>query len=299
MRRTEAASAGERIDSKRWTRREFLHATAWTIVGGGTATGCYTGFVEPHWEKIARRHLAIRALPDALVGLRLVHVSDLHVGTTVSSDFLIAALRRAAGLRPDIVVMTGDFITHREGNGDAQYAELARVLSAFPRGRIATVAVLGNHDYGPGWSTLSVAARVEREAERAGIQVLRNQVVDVGGLDIVGVDDLWANRSNAFAAFRGRTQNAAIALCHNPDAVDGIDWRAYQGWILAGHTHGGQCKPPFLPPPLLPVENRRYTAGEIDAGGGRRLYINRGLGYLIKVRFNMRPEITLFTLNKS
>jgi predicted MPP superfamily phosphohydrolase len=70
----------------------------------------------------------------------------------------------------------------------------------------------------------------------------------------------------------------------------------FRGWVLAGHTHGGQCKPPFLPPPLLPVKNRRYVAGEYDIGPGRWMYINRGLGYLRRVRFNARPEITLFTL---
>ena len=71
------------------------------------------------------------------------------------------------------------------------------------------------------------------------------------------------------------------------------------GWVLAGHTHGGQCKPPFLRPPALPVRNKRYSAGAIDAGNGRTLYINRGLGHLIRVRFNVRPEITLFTLRRA
>jgi predicted MPP superfamily phosphohydrolase len=69
--------------------------------------------------------------------------------------------------------------------------------------------------------------------------------------------------------------------------------------VLAGHTHGGQCKPPFLPPPLLPVRNRRYTAGEFAVAPGRTLYINRGLGHLIQVRFNVRPELTLFTLERA
>lgn len=80
------------------------------------------------------------------------------------------------------------------------------------------------------------------------------------------------------------------------DALDVLDWDGYRGWILAGHTHGGQCKPPFLPPPVLPVRNTRYTSGEIPLAEGRRLYINRGLGHLLQVRFNVRPEITAFTL---
>ena len=73
-------------------------------------------------------------------------------------------------------------------------------------------------------------------------------------------------------------------------------WGDYEGWILAGHTHGGQVKPPFLPPPMLPVRNKRYTAGAFALSGNRSLYINRGLGNLWPVRFNVRPEITLFTL---
>ena len=79
-----------------------------------------------------------------------------------------------------------------------------------------------------------------------------------------------------------------MVLCHNPDALDLPIWEGVRGWVLAGHTHGGQCKPPFLPPPLLPVKNRRYTCGEFALSGGRRLYINRGLGHLIRVRI-MRP----------
>ena len=59
------------------------------------------------------------------------------------------------------------------------------------------------------------------------------------------------------------------------------------------------ARPPFLPPPLLPVKNRRYTAGEFALDGGRRLYINRGLGHLMKVRFNVRPEVTLFHLARA
>ena len=72
----------------------------------------------------------------------------------------------------------------------------------------------------------------------------------------------------------------------------------YQGWILSGHTHGGQCKPPFLPPPMLPVKNKKYSAGKFDLKDGKTLYINRALGHLWQVRFNVRPEITIFELVK-
>ena len=95
-----------------------------------------------------------------------------------------------------------------------------------------------------------------------------------------------------------RTQ-PTVVLCHNPDALDLPLWDGVRGWVLAGHTHGGQCKPPFLPPPILPVRNKRYTAGAFDVGPGRTLYVNRGLGHLLRARFNVRPELTLFTLTRA
>jgi predicted MPP superfamily phosphohydrolase len=113
--------------------------------------------------------------------------------------------------------------------------------------------------------------------------VLRNEIADVEGLQIIGMDDLWAEAFNPHMAFATRAPGrAAIVLSHNPDTADVTGWAGYEGWILSGHTHGGQCKPPFLPPPQLPVRNARYTAGEFALSGNRRLYINRGVGHLLR-----------------
>jgi predicted MPP superfamily phosphohydrolase len=114
----------------------------------------------------------------------------------------------------------------------------------------------------------------------------------------VGLDDLWARQFHPQDVLRNLDRSrGAIALSHNPDAVDLPVWGDYQGWILAGHTHGGQCKPPFLPPPILPVKNRRYTSGEFQLAGNRQLYVSRGVGHSLPVRFNARPEVTLFRLS--
>jgi predicted MPP superfamily phosphohydrolase len=283
------------LQSYYMNRRHFLKLGA--LAGASAAgVGGYTWLIEPHWEKVVERDLAITHLPPSLVGARMVQISDVHVGPRVDDGYLIDALGRAAALRPDIVVFTGDFISYRAARGDAQFDQLRGVLAHLPRGRLATLGILGNHDYGRNWAQPEVAVRVVAEAERAGVRVLRNEVASVGGLDVIGVDDLWAHRSDTKRALDARTSDAALVLCHNPDAMDELSWGDYKGWILAGHTHGGQCKPPFLPPPMLPVRNKRYTAGEIPLGNGRRLYINRGLGHLIQVRFNVRPEITSFTL---
>jgi len=108
---------------------------------------------------------------------------------------------------------------------------------------------------------------------------------------------LWSPCFDPGEILKHKSHDAAtLVLCHNPDAADKPVWDLYQGWILAGHTHGGQCKPPFLPPPLLPVRNKRYVAGEIELTGNRNMYISRGVGHLLQVRFNVRPEIPIFRL---
>jgi predicted MPP superfamily phosphohydrolase len=273
-----------------FTRRQFL---AMTGAAAGAGMGVYTWRIEPHWLEIVRRPLPIRHLPPALAGRTLAHVSDIHVGPRVDDDYVIDTFARLAGLAPDIVVVTGDFVSHH----DEMYEQMDRVYARFPRGRIATIGVLGNHDYGRGWSHPEVAERVAAIARRHGIDVLRNEIRDVEGLQIVGLDDLWADRFDPAAAFsRFDRARPALALSHNPDTVDLSGWAGYSGWILSGHTHGGQCKAPFLPPPLLPVRNRRYTCGEFVLSGGRSLYISRGVGHLIRVRFNVRPEVGLFEL---
>ena len=114
------------------------------------------------------------------------------------------------------------------------------------------------------------------------------------------MDDYWAiNFQPEKVMTQIDTNKANLVLCHNPDVCDLDVWNGYQGWILSGHTHGGQVKPPFLDPPILPVRNKKYTAGEISLSGNRTLYINRALGNLHQVRFNVRPEITLFELTST
>jgi predicted MPP superfamily phosphohydrolase len=121
----------------------------------------------------------------------------------------------------------------------------------------------------------------------------------MGGLQFAGIGDLWSPEFGAEtrAALDTLTPGQpTVVLAHNPDAQDEPIWDGVRGWVLAGHTHGGQVKPPFLPPPILPVRNKRYSSGRFEVGPGRTLYINRGLGHLQQVRFNARPELTLFTL---
>ncbi|REJ74905.1 MAG: phosphoesterase [Acidobacteria bacterium] len=276
------------------SRRKLLGYLLGTGLGATFGAGLYTWRVEPHWVEIVHRVLAVRDLPPSLEGALLVQLSDLHVGPEVSDSYLRACFDRVRELEPQFVAITGDWVTYR---GPWQLDQLRHVLSRIPLGEIATVGILGNHDYGANWSQPEVAGEIADIVTSSGVTLLRNERFEDRGLVFVGLDDLWGpgfDVEKALSAHRPTTP--AIALCHNPDAVDRPGWENFSGWILAGHTHGGQCKPPFLAPPLLPVVNKRYTRGEFSLNDGRSLYINRGLGHLLQVRFNVRPEITAFTL---
>jgi len=272
------------------TRRRFLALA----VAGGAGLGLYAWRVEPHWISVVERDLVVPNLPASWIGKRLIQISDLHVGPIVDADYMIAAVKLVSTLNADLTVITGDFMTC---HGPEQLDAVAQVLRHLVPGSLGCFAILGNHDYAMDWSHPDVAGKLVGRLADLGIRTLRNECHTVDGLQLVGLDDLWGpNFQPAAVLPQVNWDGATLTLCHNPDAVDLPALSVCRGWVLSGHTHGGQCKPPFLTPPLLPVKNLRYTSGEFDIGEGRWLYINAGLGYLRRVRFNVRPEITVFRM---
>jgi uncharacterized protein len=275
------------------TRRGFLK-----LCGAGLASAaCLGGYavgVEPHWIDVVRRRMPLANLPAHWHGRTVAQISDLHVGRQVDSEYLVRAFRQIERMQVDLLLITGDFQTCFAGE---RVDDVWRVMRRLRPPAGGAYAILGNHDFGRGWdNTLVADATADRLAD-CGIGVLRNQHCVVDDLAILGVDDLWSPTYNARGALAGVPEGVpTIAMCHNPDGVDGREWQSFRGWVLAGHTHGGQCRPPFLPAPIVPVINKRYVAGSYNVGPGRTLYINRGLGHSWKVRFNARPEITCFTL---
>ena len=256
-------------------RRKFISKSL--LATAGVSLGFYSWQVEPCWLEFVKQDLPIKNLPSKLHNKVLMQISDLHVGNRFDYNFLIDSFKKAKAYKPDIVVYTGDFVCWE--NNPEQFEQLKIVMKEAVLGNLGTVAILGNHDYGAEWKEESVADEVSKILSDSEINVLRDEKADFSGLNIYGFEELWGT-----------------VLCHNPDVCDLDVWNNYQGWILSGHTHGGQAKPPFLPPLILPVKNRKYTSGIIDLEDGRTLYINRALGHSYQVRFNCRPEITLFTL---
>jgi len=278
-------------------RRKFIQNSLYGIAGASLLSGLYSWQIEPFWLEFVKQKMPVKNLPEHLEGKILIQVSDIHIGNRFDYNYIIDSFKKAQKLNPDFVVYTGDYVSYEDAT---QFQQLDEVLKHTVKGRLGTVGILGNHDYGKGWAEQNVANKITDQLEEAGINILSNAQIKIEGLNFIGFDDYWAlNFSPQKALKNYNTSKASIVLCHNPDVCDLDVWGNYKGWILSGHTHGGQCKPPFLDPPILPVKNKRYSAGKIDLNDGRTLYINRALGHLWQVRFNVRPEITVFELRSA
>jgi predicted MPP superfamily phosphohydrolase len=272
------------------TRRKLL------IAGGGLLAGglAYAWRIEPVWLRRYDVTVTLPRLPAAFDGYRIVQISDLHVGCGVPEDMVREAVVEANAAKPDLVVCTGDFI-HRGSPAEsaAQAADWLSGLSA-PDGKLA---VLGNHDaqvqYGHDADPVSIR-RVGRALIDTGWQVLQNRAVTLeragARARVVGLGDFWSGTFDPESVDLAD----AIVLEHNPDAVP-LLVPARPSLILCGHTHGGQVSLPFLGPPVLPVRNRKYAAGAYDVGE-TQIYVNRGIGWLYRVRLFVRPEVTVLTL---
>jgi predicted MPP superfamily phosphohydrolase len=232
----------------------------------------------------------VAGLPPGWHGARIVQLSDLHSGRHVSAERLRRIARRAARLKPDLLVVTGD-IVHNSSTFARQAAEAIATVATVH----GTFAILGNHDFWAG------ADNVDRELTRAGIQVLRNRGIALrrAGDEIwlCGVDDPWSGRCDLRAALRGRPPGAAtVLLSHQPNTWP-LAQKAGVHLQLSGHTHGGQVAMLWLHRSLsLARLITPFVAGLYRAGTSF-LYVNRGAGSVMPVfRIGARPEVTELTL---
>lgn len=275
------------------TRKYFLKRLMQLSVVGALSF-LYSWQIEPFWEEFVERKLPIKNLPEHLEGKTLMQVSDLHVGDRFDWNFLIESFQKAQNYTPDFVVYTGDYVNH--GTSE-DHESLKKVMAKAVYGKLGTFGILGNHDYGKTWKDLGSSKEICRILQNSGVTMLNNEQIESHGLNIIGFDDLWSPNFDPIKVMKDyNPEKANLVLCHNPDVCDKDVWNNYQGWILSGHTHGGQCRIPGVITPILPVENRKYVSGQIDLEDGRMLYINRALGHSFQVRFMVGPEITVFKL---
>ena len=275
------------------TRKHFLKKLL-QLSAVGALPFLYSWQIEPFWVEFVERKLPIKNLPEHLEGKILMQISDLHVGNRFDWNFLIESFQKAKHFNPDFVVYTGDYVNH--GTSE-DHKNLRKVMENAVYGGLGTFGILGNHDYGDQWKDLGSSETICKILQDSGVTMLRNQQKECNGLNIIGLEDLWSPNFDPMKVMKDYDASKAnLVLCHNPDVCDKDVWNGYQGWVLSGHTHGGQCRIPGVITPILPVENRKYISGEIDLEDGRMLYINRAIGHSFQVRFMVRPEITVFTL---
>lgn len=274
------------------TRREFLLTLA--ALGAGAGAG-YVRLGEPNRLRVTRKTVPLPGR-DGADPLRILHLSDLHVHSRTS----LARAERAVelGLRenPDLICLTGDYVTGRLRDA----SPCARLLERLP-GAAPTLACLGNHDGGAwsgprgGYEDVSFVSRMVTDC---GIRLLRNESaqVEVKGtaVEIIGFGDLWAAQMDAAAAFApaADTRGALrLLLVHNPDGKDAVrpyDWDL----MLSGHTHGGQLVLPLLGTPFAPVVDQRFVSG-LHRWEDRWIHVTRGVGNLHELRFNCPPEVSV------
>jgi uncharacterized protein len=225
-------------------------------------------------------------LPERDDGLRILQISDLHRRQAVPDWLIENAISIANREKPDLVVLTGDFVSSGKDNARKCAGMLAQL-----KARYGCYAVLGNHDHWEG------ASEVTRSLESVGVHVLVNSNAKVaGGLYLVGLDDLWAGRPDSVRAWKGVPRNAAqVLLCHNPqpDRMGG-----HTCLMISGHTHGGQINIPGVARNTLPgLRGARYVEGWYKRAEVR-MYVNRGIGMVNPpIRLFCRPEITIYSLS--
>ncbi len=225
-------------------------------------------------------------LPANLDGFRIVQLSDLHRHNNASDKIITQSMQMAEMLQPDILVLTGDFVSSQMKN-----IVPAQKLISTARAKYGVYAVLGNHDIWVSGPKVASALRAD------GIKVLVNQGHrPVNGLYIAGSDDWWTGHPDAEKAFgRKHPDEAGILLAHHPKSAETIPNMPVL--VLSGHTHGGQICVPFVPRNWLPGLLGSHYINGWYRNGRNLMYVNRGIGTTgPPVRFYCRPEITVYVL---
>jgi hypothetical protein len=284
-------------------RRHFLARTA-VAVSATPFAACAYGLLYERTE-IATTHqpIKLRRLPKAFEGFRIAQISDIHVGPFMSADDIRKYVAMVNQLKPDLVALTGDFITWEA----SPMGEVVEALSAL-KAPFGILGCLGNHEHWAGVEDSITHLFAER-----GIKMLRleNATLASAGerLNFIGVDyqtrtpfgppgDGVVTRYLQGVQPLMLPETANILFSHNPNTFDraaelGIDLS------LAGHTHGGQVTLEYISPDISPARLiTPYVRGWFQKAGSQ-LYVNRGIGTIFSpVRFGAPPEITLYELKR-
>lgn len=272
----------------RLSRRNVLKATAAGIVSAAATTvvEADANANEPRRLRVTRHRVEWPGVDRPFL---IAHLTDIHVGASVPNFYLDRVVELVWRIKPDMVVMTGDYLNHSL----SYVARLRRFVGLLPKPLLAT---LGNHDH---WSG---ADGVIEAIQGGGGEVLQNESVVFAKngfeLPVVGVDDGFTRHDDVKKAFKHiRHPDRALVLNHFPNTADRISETGARV-ILSGHTHGGQIHVPGVTPIVQRMVGNKYVAGWFGIGESN-LYVSAGIGSsMLSFRSGKPalPEIAVFNL---
>jgi predicted MPP superfamily phosphohydrolase len=265
-------------------------ATPWRALTFGLAQIARAAFAEPFRLAVEHHTIQLRRLPDALDGLRIVQLSDIHHSPFTGTEQILRAIETANNLRPDIIALTGDYVSHERG-----YAAPCAEMLGRLRARYGVYAVLGNHDH---WTDAALITDLFR---LAGIRVLINEGMRFeqrgASFWLAGVDDTMVGLEDLPLALAGSSADEMkLLLAHNPVILRRAA-RAGVDLVLSGHTHGGQVT--WRSERGASGRPRRRLLRGLGERGDTQIYVTRGLGTsVLPIRYGCLPEVSLLELRK-
>lgn len=280
--------------SPQMSRRAFLRFASCACVAG--VGGQYAALIAPNRIAVNVLDVFIQELPYSLEGLRLGVMSDFHVGDYVPAQLVSTAVETMNALRPDAVMLPGDFFQDQTSQAEACADALSDLIAP-----LGVFACPGNHDH-----HLNLKA-TEIPMGRAGVDMLVNdsrRIVHGGAtLHIVGLDSITEGYPNHFRALSAVPKDElALLLVHEPDHADALvqTTQRLMPLQISGHSHGGQVRLPFIGAPILPALAHIYPQGlKRVHGSSRQVFTTTGIGVNLPVRLNCPPEVALLTLRRT
>jgi hypothetical protein len=285
---TKVLGKGIKWTSYQWLPKTILISIVVLMIGY-----IYGLKIEPNWFQVVRLQLNLPHLTQAFDGFKIVQISDIHVSHYMTEKRLERVVNLVNQQKPDIVVITGDFINkYRQFVPPLLVKELKKLNP-----QELTLSVLGNHDH---WRKRQTE-RLRKALVRSDVINLDNQVYTLTRgrekLIFAGIDDPYTGQGNLAKLLEVLPEDGAvILLVHEPDFADISQKIGRFDLQLSGHSHGGQIRLPLLGALVLPSGGKKYVMG-LQKVNNMIEYTNRGVGMTkVPFRFGSRPEITVFTL---
>ena len=278
----------ERAPFARRTSATASGSTPLRALAAGITQVARAALAEPYMLTVERHTIALRRLPRALDGFRIVHLSDIHHSPFTGSGQVKQAIETANSLEPDLIALTGDYVSHEK----SYIAPCAELLGRL-RARWGVYAVLGNHDH---WTDAPLITDLFR---LAGIRVLINEGMRFeqkgAAFWLAGVDDTMVGQEDLPLALAGsRADEMKLLLAHNPVILRRAA-RAGVDLVLSGHTHGGQVA--WRSERSASGRPRRRLLKGLGRQGNTQIYVTRGLGTVVlPIRYGCPPEVSLLEL---